>query len=290
MMRFATKTDADLVIASLPVSKKEAGRMGIFKMNDRFEITNFHEKPEDEALLERFSNSEELFDKIGLLPQNGKHYLGSMGIYLFKRSALFDLLKEDPREDFGKHLIPTKVKLGKVAAFIHNGYWEDIGTIESFYRANLNLTNDYPDFDYYNEANPLFTTRYNLPAPKISQAKINKSIICEGSIVQAKEVSQSILGPRTVIKKGSMIKDTYIMGNDFYHPPIRHMNKLPEHLFIGEHCLIKKAIIDKNVFIGNHVQLINRDNLTHFNGDNIYIRDGVIVVPRGATIPDHYCL
>lgn len=283
MLRFAKQSNADLVIAALPISKDDAKRMGVLQVDDNSLITNFLEKPQEQAALEMFRVSPEI------APDAKRCYLGSMGIYLFKREALLKLLHQDSREDFGKHLIPTKVAEGKTAAYVHDGYWEDIGTIESFYQANMALTGANPAFNCYDEANPIFASPYNLPGPKIYNTKVSNAIICEGAIVEAEEVTNSILGPRAMIKKGTVIRDSYIMGNDHYTPPIR-TERLPEKLLIGENCLISKAIVDKHAFIGNGVQLINKEKHRDYDGDNVYVRDGIIIVPRGASLPDGFIL
>ncbi|MDB6082052.1 MAG: glgC [Chlamydiia bacterium] len=145
-------------------------------------------------------------------------------------------------------------------------------------------------FDCYNEAHPIYTHRSHLPGPKIFNTEINNSIICEGSIIEADEITNSLLGPRTVVKRGSIIRDSYVMGNDFYQTPTRTLNSLPEKLYIDENCIIRSAIIDKNASIGKGVQLINKNRLKHFDSKNIYIRDGIIVVPRGAVIPNGFIL
>jgi glucose-1-phosphate adenylyltransferase len=277
-MRFAKQTEADLVIASLPVSALDAKRMGILKVDPQYFVTDFIEKPENENLLQPFQYAD------GKTP-----YLGSMGIYLFKREALLKLLDKDPREDFGKHLIPTKVSKGGVAAFLHHGYWEDIGTIQSFYEANMALTLPNPTFDCYNENYPIFSSRLSLPGPKIFDTKIKNSIICEGCLVEAAEVTHSILGQRSVIKKGCVIRDSYLLGNDFYNPPIKS-GRLPDKLHIGENCIIQNAILDKHVQLGKGVQLINKNNLDHYNSEDVYIRDGIIIVPQGVSLPDGYTL
>lgn len=286
MVRAAKATDADLVVASLPITEQESKRMGVLQIDDSGVITGFHEKPQNKSQLENMEIPPSLRKGSSKKDAN---YLGSMGIYLFKRDALLKLLEEDPREDFGKHLIPTIIEQGNSVAHVFNGYWEDVGTIESFYNANIALTEVKPEFDCYDESKPIMTTRYNLPGPKILNTIINNSIICEGAIINADEITHSILGPRTIIKKGTVIHRSYLMGSDFYTPPI-HTDRLPEHLEIGENCVISKTIIDKHVCIGDRVQLINKNNLTNYNGDNIYIRDGIIVIPRGATIPDGFIL
>lgn len=279
MLQFAHENDADLVVASHPVNAKDASRMGILKVDQDFQIKDFCEKPKTQEELDPF-----------YLPNaEGKHYLGSMGIYLFKREVLFDLLLADSREDFGKHLIPTKVKEGGVYTYIHHGYWEDIGTIGSFYEANIALTQVNPHFNCYDETYPIYTSRSYLPGAKISNSQINQSIICEGSIVEASSISNTILGPRSVIKKGAIIRDSYVMGNEFYTPPVQIKNR-PSTLSIGKDCVIEHAIIDKYVNIGDGVQLINKDRLTTYDGEHVFIRDGVIIVPRGADLPDGFII
>lgn len=287
MISFAQETDADLVVAALPVNEADAKRMGLLKLNEDRSITEFHEKPQERALLDRMCMPEFTIKQLGDNFDRNRKYLGSMGIYLFKRQALLDLLQCDPREDFGKHLIPTKVSQGKVAAYLFDGYWEDIGTIESFYKANIALTGPNPPFNCYDEKNPIFAYQNNLPAPKISSTRLNHSIVCDGSIIEADEVKKSILGPRTVVKTGTIIRNSYIMGNDFYSPPIAS-DRIPENLTIGENCIIDHAIIDKHVHIGNGVQLKNKNKLTHYNSEHLYVRDGVIIVSRGTNLPDGF--
>ena len=290
MLIFAKSIDADVVVAALPVNAQDATRMGILKVNEENLITQFHEKPQAKALLQKLRSSCETTEHLGVSASSKRHFLGSMGIYLFKRKALVDLLKRDQREDFGKHLIPSLVEKERVVAFLYDGYWEDIGTIETYYHANLALTYPQPQFSFYNELRPIFTNRYDLPPTKITNAEIQQAIVCEGVIAECDEVTHSILGPRAVIHKGSIIRNSYIMGNDYYESTIRAHHRLPFQPHIGENCILDRTIVDKNVKIGKNVQLINKKNLTHFDSENIFIRDGIIIVTRGATIPDGFIL
>lgn len=273
MAAYAEKTDADLVIASLPVDQKTAKRMGILKIDSEKRIFDFHEKPEEEEVLESLKN----YDN----PQ--KPFLGSMGIYLFKRKVLLNLLKEDSREDFGKHLIPTQVKKGNVRAFIYNGYWEDIGTIESFYNANMDLTTECPAFDISSQHFPIHTAFLGLSPSNIRNSEIKDSLICEGSTIIEGTLINSIIGPSSRIGKGTEIQTSYLFGND-------RRPEDSESFSIGEDCVIKKALIDKNVKIGNGVKLINQSGLKTYDSDKIHIRDGVIIVNRGASLPDYFTL
>lgn len=290
MLLFAKSVDADVVVAALPVNAQDATRMGILKVNDCNFITDFYEKPQDQTLLHRLRSPSGIIERAGVPASSKRNYLGSMGIYLFKRKALVDLLMKDPREDFGKHLIPTQVEMGRVAAFLYEGYWEDIGTIETFYQANMGLTNPKPQFSFHNEARPIFTCRYDLPPAKFFDTQIKQTILCEGAMIEADELTHSILGPRSVIHKGAIIRDSYIMGNDYYESIVRDHHRLPPNPHIGENCILSRTIVDKNATIGKGVQLINKQKLTHYNGENVFIRDGIIIVPRGATIPDGFIL
>lgn len=295
MINFGVEVDAGMLIAAQPVNKKEAKRMGLLQIeHGGSRIFDFYEKPQEEATLERFFTDDFTLHHLGYEGNQGKHYLGSMGIYLFKRQVLFDLLREDLREDFGKHLIQTQMKKENVHAFLYDGYWEDIGTIESYYHANLALTKLEGDrkkgLQCYDERAVIMTKRYTLPGPKISNCKIDSAILCEGSLIEAKEISHSIIGVRSVIREGTVIHDSIIIGNEYYERPPLVTGELPYRPEIGKNCRIEKAIIDENVTIGDDVTLVNRHGHVNFDSADglIAVRDGIIVVPRGAQIPSGY--
>ena len=273
MLQFAINKNADVVVASLPVNFQTARRMGILKIDKNHMIQDFVEKPEDEAILQAFAHL-----------KGTKPFLGSMGIYLFKRKALFQLLEEDTREDFGKHLIQTQVKKGKIATFVHHDYWEDIGTIDSFFYANLNLAKPNPLFDCYNESFPIHSSHSILPGPKFSNTEVIHSIISEGACIEAKKIKDSVIGPRSLIGEGTVIEQSYIMGNETYG------SRTKKKYSIGKQCLIKKAIVDKQVIIGDNVHLTNETDQDFYDGDGIYIRDGIIIVTPGTTLPDGFTL
>jgi glucose-1-phosphate adenylyltransferase len=285
MLTFAISLNADLTIASLPVPSSDATRMGLLKIDEKSLVTDFYEKPQEKEILDQFKIPENFFAKWNLPKTSGSH-LGSMGIYIFKREALEKLLSEKG-DDFGKHLIPIQLKKGKTAAFVYNGYWEDIGTIESYYKANMALTSVSADgLKTYDEQNPIYTRTNHLPGTKIKDTLLSSSIICEGGVIQAKEIANSVIGLRANIKKGTTIQESILMGNNFYTCPAHQ--DLPEKFEIGENCLIKKTIIDEHVLIGNNVKLINKSNLRDYDSNNLYIRDGVIVIPAGVAIPDNF--
>ncbi len=266
MLSFAKKEDADLVIASLAVDEPEAKRMGVMKIDAQFRVLDFVEKPQEKALLAQFRTNA------------GKH-VGSMGIYVFKRKALFSLLKEQG-DDFGRNLIPIQCNKGKTFCFLYDGYWEDIGTVASYFNASLALIEQNHCLNTYDEKNPIRQEPDFLPSPKIKNTRIIDALIGDGSLIEAEEIAHSVIGVRTVIKKGTVIRDSIILGNTSYKPSFS----------IGKNCLIKKAIIDQHTTLGNNIQLTNEKGLTTFDGNGIYIRDGIIIVTTGTALPDGFTL
>lgn len=280
MLSFAIEKGADLTIATILVGKEDAKRMGVMKVDPSMQIIDFFEKPKATELLEQFQ-----------LPKEAalsREYLGSMGIYIFKKEALIALLKEDPREDFGKHLIPTQMQKGKTFAYIFDGYWEDIGTITSFYEANLRLTQNHTCLDLYNERYPIYTEPLHLPPARLINTRVSDSIICDGSVVEASEIVHSMIGVRTHIKKGTKIVDSIILGNQRYSPLPEEINMGAIPFSIGQNCHIEKAIIDEHCIIGNNVQLINENKIKNFDAKEFVIRDGIIIIPAGTILPDNF--
>lgn len=290
MIAFAQEKQAELTIASIPVQEKEAHRMGILKIDQDCKVVDFVEKTKDPNILERFRLGDEFFKESGIEPAKHPCYLGSMGIYVFKRKALTNLLHQDDRHDFGYHLIDTAVKKGKTSAFVYHGYWEDIGTVASYYEANLILTHSAKGLDTYDEQHPIYTRPTFLPGPKIKSTVIKESIICEGSIIEAQEITNCIIGLRSHIKKGTVMRDSVMMGNHFYlNPNHEDVSTIPKDFAIGEHCLIEKTIIDENVWIGNRVKLINKEKKEQYDsGQGVFIRDGIIIVTAGTHLPDGF--
>lgn len=290
ILQVAVERDADLTIAAVPIREEEASRMGVLKVEADGSVVDFAEKPSDPELLDQFRVSHSTFQGLGFTSNANRQFLGSMGIYVFKREALWEILTRDTREDFGKHLIPGKVKEGGVTAFLYDGYWEDIGTIEAFFDANLALTQPSPELKCYDEAKRIYTASRDLPGAKIYDAHITESILCEGAVVYGSRVHHSILGPRTMVERGVEISDAVIMGANRYAPPPVTPRPQPEKYSIGEGSVIHRAIIDRNVHIGKGVRLVNEQGLDEYDGDLVYIRDGIIVVVRGASVPDGFVL
>lgn len=275
LLEFARKTNAEMVIASLYVTENEAHRMGVMKIDETFHVKEFKEKPKTTEELKPFEVK--------------KGYLASMGIYVFRRDVLLSLL-EQPGVDFGHHLIPFQAAKGGSYAYIYNGYWVDIGTIASFFEANMSLLNQRHCLQTYNEASPIYTRPHNLPSPLIINTKINRSYISQGSIIEAAEIDHSVIGMRTRVGKGTKIRHSILMGHQSYSAPLHQHPPLPQNFTIGENCLIEKAIIDEHTCIGNRVQLINKDNLETYDGEGICIRDGIIIVTTGTQLPDNFIL
>ncbi len=286
MVAFAREKDADLTIASLPVPKSEAPRLGLLNIDDEATICDFYEKPQSSEILNRFSMTDAFKHTQNIASKDEPYFLASMGIYIFKRNVLIDLLKKDLGEDFGKHLIPFKLKSGKSCAFLHQGYWEDIGTISSFYKANMSLTAGQLGVNFYDEALPIYTHAHHLPGARFFHASIIDSIICDGCVIKKAQIERSIIGIRSIIDENSVIRNSILLGNESYLNPRDLKEK--KAFKIGKNVLIEKAIIDENVIIGNNVKLINEKHLTYYDGDGISIRDGVIIISSGTEIPDNF--
>lgn len=275
LFTFAQESKADFIVAALSVKEQEAKRMGVLNISSNKEVLDFFEKPSDPATLKRFSQ-----DTTSLNPT----YLGSMGIYLCKKEVLFNLLKEEG-DDFGRHLIPLQVHKGSTYCYQHDGYWEDIGTVLSYYKANLALTSQNTL-----DTKPIFTTAQQLASTLIKDTRVINSIIAQGSISEASHITSSIIGMRIKIGSGSVIDSCVLVGNLSAFPP---SNALPQHCCIGKNCILKNVIVDEYTTIGNNVTLTNQkaiNNLDTFKDHGIYIRDKIIIVTSGTKVPDGFTL
>jgi len=280
---------ADISIATIPVNAKEATEFGILKKGEGGIIEAFIEKPKAELLSDWVSDTGEA------MQTQGRNYLASMGIYIFGRQVLFDLLQEEVKDatDFGKEIIPYSISKHNVVSFQYEGYWTDIGNIHSFFEANLALTQDVPEFNLFDNNKAIYTRARMLPPAKISGTTLEKTIVAEGCIINASRVENSVLGIRTRIGYGSTIVSCYIMGTDFYET-LDEMNTsvsngLPK-LGIGERCYIKNAIIDKNCRIGNDVRINGGKHLANAEHQLYSIKEGIVVVKKGAVIPDGFVI
>jgi len=284
MLRQHVETGADLTIATIPVARQPATGFGIMLTDENRRIEKFVEKPKDPAVLDSLRIPPDLLKTIGQ-PVEADLYQASMGIYIFKRSVLEACLDND-YVDFGKNIIPAAISQFKVMAFIFQGYWEDIGTIDAFYEANLSLADTNPQYSFYVPGAPVFTQPLFLPASRIASAKVTGSMISDGCIIGDATIERCVLGIRSIIQSGSTLKNTIMMGADFYESDVRKPDADVPAIGIGRDCVINGAIIDKNARIGSHVVISPEGKSQDLDGDGYYIRDGIVVVPKNSVIKD----
>ena len=280
---------AEITVAATPVDRATAHDLGILKINKKKMIDTFVEKPGPDRDISELKIPEEAARASAIPEGTGKEYLASMGIYIFNAETMHECL-DSGDTDFGKEIIPKSIGTRKVMAYVYNGYWEDIGTIKNFYEANLNLASWQPNFNLYDEDNPVYTHRRNLPPSKINSCTFKQSLAAEGSIITDAFISYSIVGVRTIISKGATLDGVFCMGADYYETPedfqLNREKGIP-NIGIGSGAIIKGAIIDKNVRIGAHCR-IGIDSLERKNGDygTYHIVDGIIVIHKMAVLPD----
>jgi glucose-1-phosphate adenylyltransferase len=287
------ETNADITISVVPMDDRRASDFGLMKIDGAGRVLSFSEKPKGDALKAMQVDTTVLGLSAEAAQENP--YIASMGIYVFKKDILIKLLKENlERTDFGKEIIPTSADNYNVQAYLFNGYWEDIGTIEAFYDANMALTQQpHPPFSFYDERFPIYTRPRYLPPTKLLNCHVKESIIAEGCILKDCSISHSVLGVRTRIESGCVIEDTMIMGADYYQSLAERSSgsdcgTAPVPLGIGKETTVRRAIIDKNAHIGCNVQIVNKDHVQEAERENLgfFIRSGIVVVLKGATIPD----
>jgi glucose-1-phosphate adenylyltransferase len=280
---------AEITIATIPVADREASEFGILKKNDDGFITSFIEKPKKELLKDWTS------DTGPVMQAQGRNYLASMGIYIFNRQLLQDLLQNEYVEatDFGKEILPQSINKYKVVSFQYDGYWTDIGNIYSFFEANLGLTKEIPDFNLFDNSNAIYTRARMLPPAKISGTTLEKTIIAEGCIINASRIESSVIGIRTRIGIGTTIVSSYLMGIDYYETieEIRHDKEhgLPS-VGIGDRCYIRNCIVDKNCRIGDDVRINGGPHLENTDHSLYTVKDGIVVVKKGAVIPNGFVI
>jgi glucose-1-phosphate adenylyltransferase len=259
------------------------------KKNEEGVITSFVEKPKKEVLADWVS------DTGAEMHAQGRDYLASMGIYIFNRKLLFELLNNECKDatDFGKEIIPGSIHKYKVASYQYEGYWTDIGNIYSFFEANLSLTADVPEFNLFDNNKSIYTRARMLPPAKISGTTLEKTIIAEGCIIMASRVENSVIGVRSRIGIGSTVVSSYIMGSDYYETlddMTRDMEKGLPKLGVGDRCYIKNAILDKNCRIGNDVRINGGHHLQNMEHSLYVVKDGIVVVKKGAVVPDGFVI
>ncbi len=273
--------EADLTIAVTPVSRDQASQLGIMRIDGEGRIVEFVEKPQDPSVIDSLTLDRETIDKLGLRAEPGS-LLASMGIYTFKPMLLYELLEGTTPHDFGKEVIPAAIQEHRVFSYAHYGYWRDIGTIGSFHAASIELTVPVPQVNLYDPHFPIYTHPRFLPGSKVDHCEIEQSILSDGTIIAASKVSSSIIGVRGIVRSGSFIDRSIIMGATGFSTAHELASAVP--LGIGHDCRLRRTIIDLDARIGNGCQLVNEADVQEADGDNYYIREGIIVVPRRAEV------
>jgi glucose-1-phosphate adenylyltransferase len=283
-------SNADVTVSVIPCEAKPASEFGLLKTDESGRIIEFKEKPKGDELLSMQVDTTQL--GLDAAEAARRPFLASMGIYVFKYDRLESLLAEDPSwVDFGREIIPAAIKSGHVQAHMFDGYWEDIGTIGAFYRANLDLTNKIPKFNLFDAEAPVYTRARYLPPSKVEESQINDSIIGDGCIINGSKLTNCVIGIRSRISKGVQMDAAYMMGADYYQTfedMRQDRTKGVPRVGIGEGSVIRHAIIDKNARIGTNTRLLNEANVVEADSPDksYYIRDGIIIIPKNAVIKD----
>ncbi len=280
MIDYHCKNKGDITIATIPVNAHDATGFGILKSDEEGNITSFIEKPTSDTLADWKSDVSEKNH------HQGKDYLASMGIYVFSKNVLKKIFDQDPGDDFGGELIPNAIGSYKTLSYQYEGYWTDIGTIQSFFDANLNLTSDFPHFNLFSN-HPIYTRARMLPPSKISGSYVSKAVFGDGCIVMADKIENSIVGNRSRIDKGSTLMNTYMMGADFYQNTVEIVENDSHgtpNLGVGKYCYIERAILDKNCRIGDNARIIGGAHLEDGDYNTHSIKDGIVVIKKNAVI------
>jgi glucose-1-phosphate adenylyltransferase len=282
------ESGADITVAVTAIPADDASEFGLVKVDEEGRVIEFREKPKGEVLESMRVDTSSL--GLGAEEAGRRPFLASMGIYVFSMKVLEDLLADQSSVDFGREVIPAGINTHKVNAHLFNGYWEDIGTISAFFRANIELTDVLPRFNFFDMQSPIYTRPRFLPGTKIRNAQVINSIVSEGCIINESTLRRSVIGLRSRIESGSNFDNVLMMGADGYESLDQlHQNRefgLPD-IGVGKYCTIRNAILDKDVRIGNNVRLLNESGVQEADGEFYHIRDGITIIPKGAVVPDN---
>jgi glucose-1-phosphate adenylyltransferase len=279
LIRSHRERQADVSLAVLPVSAADAHRFGILKATDEGRIVAFQEKPQGAEALERLASRH----------GDARPYLASMGVYVFRVEALNRLLEECGGDDFGRHIIPTAIDTMRVYAFPFEGYWEDIGTVSAFYEANLALTRCDPSLDLYDPNHPLYARSHNMPPSRIDGCRMERVIVADGCRLYDADIEECVIGLRSVVRPGARLRRVVMMGADFYETEDQKAENRclgRPHVGIGENTHIERVIIDQNARIGQGVTIRSHEGEEDRDGEHYVIRDGIVVIPKRAVIPN----
>ncbi|NDE85755.1 MAG: glucose-1-phosphate adenylyltransferase [Verrucomicrobia bacterium] len=272
---------SDITVAALPVDPESAPRLGLLRVDGQQRITEFVEKPKDPKILSGLKGGEGM--------PAGRPYLASMGIYIFRRKSLRECLSATQGQDFGRDVLPAAIRTGKVSAYVYDGYWEDIGTIGAFYRANLDLLAPSPKFDFGLSSAPIYTRARFLPGSVVENSQVIRAIVSDGCMILRSVLDDAVVGIRQRIGSDCKIRRSILMGADYFETPAQRQenarNNLPD-IGIGGGSVIEDAIIDKNVRIGRRVTIRSSGKPSEMDGPNFYVRDGIVIIPKGAVVPD----
>lgn len=279
-------TEADVTVGVIPVLRRDTAGFGVLMVNDQKRIVGFVEKPTDPKVVDHLRMPVPLVNELGL-DKSEEHFLASMGIYVFNRETLRDVL-DNNKTDFGRHIIPEAISTSRVYGHLFRSYWEDVGTIRSFFDAHIALCGQRTGFNFFDRSAPIYTHARFLPSSKVINSTINNALISDGCIINNSRVDTSVVGVRSYISSGCDIRNTIIMGCDFFerkHSHIDDQSMDVPHMSIGKGCKIQRAIIDKNAHLGENVEITDKCGQPDFDGVNYYIRDGIVVIPKNAIIP-----
>jgi len=270
---------ADATVGVIPVPAEQTSGFGILKVDEEGRIVHFEEKPGPERLPDLESE----------IPGHGKCYLASMGIYMFDRETL-DTAVQDPKlVDFGRHVIPWAIDEMRVQAHFFDGYWEDVGTISAYYQSNLDLCEEIPPFDFYDAQRPVYTHPRFLPPNKVEDCTLKRALISEGCIVMGARIERSVIGIRSRIGRGAQVRESLVLGADYYES-IEEIERSTARgvpaLGIGENTVVERAIVDKNTRVGRDVRIVNKAGIQEIDAENYHIRDGIVIIPKSAVVPD----
>ena len=291
LIRTHRDNQADVTIAVLPVSSGQVAEFGIVQVDNSGRVTGFVEKPKTAAQLETLTTPARWLEQRDVAC-NGRQYLASMGIYLFRRDVLLELLNRPPFvKDFGKEVFPNSIHTHRVQAHLFDGYWEDLGTVKSYHEANLALAGDRPPFDFYSAEGVIYTRMRYLPASRIHSARLEQCLISDGCVIQEGTcIEHSVIGVRSQIGRHVTIRNSVVIGADEFETAADHTANRENHIpdmGVGDGTLIDRAIVDKDCRIGRNVQIVNRRELTNHEENNYVIRDGIVVIPKGSILPDN---
>jgi len=278
--------EADVTIATIPVGRREAASLGIMQIDETLRITRFVEKPKETALQDTLRLPADWRAKLGIAGDEDS-FLASMGIYLFNRDIIRKLL-DNQHTDFGKHIIPRCIETHKVSSYVFQGYWEDIGTIRAFFEANLDIAAELPRFNFFDMSAPIFSRPRFLPGSKINGAQIDHAVVSDGCIINQAKISNSVVGLRMLVGTGTELHRVVALGCDYFESREsieQHEKAGTPRVGIGSGCRIENAIIDKNARVGNNVVISPAGKPENFDHPLYFIRDGIVIIPKGGTIP-----